>query len=78
MRNFGTTTGVPDSFVNNRSYYFYMSRFAWVFYLIALFFAAITFLLSIFSLFSRLGAYLSGFTVFIAVGMQGIAAALMT
>ena len=78
VRNFGTTTGVPDAFVNHRNYYFYLSRFAWVFYLIALFFAVVAFLLSVFALFARLGAYISGFTVFLAVGMQAIAAALMT
>ncbi|EME38935.1 hypothetical protein DOTSEDRAFT_75589 [Dothistroma septosporum NZE10] len=78
VRNFGTTTGVPDAFVNHSGYYFYISRFAWVFYLIALFFAVVAFLLSVFALFARLGAYLSGFTVFLAVGMQAIAAALMT
>ena len=75
--NFGSSAGLPQRFLNTKHYY-YLSRFAWVFYLIALFFAVVAFLLSVFALFARLGAYLSGFTVFLAVGMQAIAAALMT
>lgn len=77
-RNFGTVDGVPSRFVDNRSYYFYMSRFAWVFYLIALFFAVVAIFISLFALFARLGAYLTGFTTFLAMFFQTLAAALMT
>lgn len=77
-RNFGTTDGVPMQFVNNHSYYFYMSRFAWVFYLIALFFAVVAIFISLFALFARLGAYLTGLTAFLAMFFQTLAAALMT
>ncbi|KAK4495476.1 hypothetical protein PRZ48_013807 [Zasmidium cellare] len=78
VRNFGTTSGVPARFVDDRSYYFYMSRFAWVFYLIALFFAVVAIFISLFALFARLGAYLTGFTTFLALFFQTLAAALMT
>jgi len=76
-RNFGTTDGVPQTFIGT-NYYYYLSRFAWVFYLIALFFAVVAFLLSVFALFARLGAYLTGFTSMLAVFFQALAAALMT
>ncbi|CAK3787963.1 hypothetical protein DOTSEDRAFT_75589 [Lecanosticta acicola] len=76
-RNFGTTTGLPDTF-DGSHYYYYLSRFAWSFYLIALFFAVVAFLFSVFALFARLGAYLTGFSSIIAVFFQSLAAALMT
>lgn len=76
-RNFGTTTGLPATF-DGTKYYYYMSRFSWVFFLIALFFAVIAFLLSVFALFARLGAYLTGFSSLLAVFFQSLAAALTT
>lgn len=76
-RNFGTTNGLPATFVGTH-YYYYLSRFAWVFYLIALFFAVVAFLLSVFALIARLGAYLTGFTSLLAVFFQALAASLMT
>lgn len=77
-RNFGTTDGVPSAFVDNRSYYFYLSRFAWVFYLVALFFVVIALFLSLFALIARLGAYLTGLMAFLGMFFQTLAAALMT
>lgn len=76
-RNFGTDQGVPAPLLAG-SYYFYLSRFAWVFYLIAVFFAVVAFFLSIFALFARLGAYITGLSAFIAVFFQALAASLMT
>ncbi|KAF4309839.1 cortical patch protein [Botryosphaeria dothidea] len=76
-RNFGTTTGVPDDFVGTR-HYFYLSRFMFAFYLIAVFFAAIALLTGLLALCSRLGGYLSGFNTFIALFFQTLTAALMT
>lgn len=55
-----------------------MSRFMFAFYLIALFFAAISLLTGLLALCSRLGGYLSGLNTMIALGSQTIAAALMT
>lgn len=77
VRNFGTTNGLPQTF-DNTHYYYYLSRFAWVFYLIALFFAVVAFLLSVFALCARLGAYLTGFTSLLSVFFQGLCASLMT
>ncbi|KAK5114257.1 hypothetical protein LTR85_010322 [Meristemomyces frigidus] len=75
--NFGTQTGVPSAFIGT-SKWFYLSRFAWVFYIIALFFAVIAFFLSIFALCARLGSYLTGLTTGFALFFQTLAAALMT
>ncbi|QIW99206.1 hypothetical protein AMS68_004724 [Peltaster fructicola] len=77
-QNFNTNSGLPDDFVNHQNYYYYLSRFAWVFYLIALFFAVIAFLVSIIALCSRLGAYLVGSSTFLAMFFQALAASLMT
>jgi len=77
IRNFGTSQGLPDQFMR-RNYYYYLSRFAWVFYLVALFFGVIAFLLSILALCTRLGAYLTGFNASLALFFQTLAASLMT
>ncbi|WPH01221.1 protein sur7 [Acrodontium crateriforme] len=77
VQNFGTTDGVPMDFVGTHMYY-YLSRLAWGFYLVALFFAVISFLLSAFALCARLGAYITGFTTLLATFFQAITAALMT
>ncbi|KAB2580400.1 hypothetical protein BFW01_g3387 [Lasiodiplodia theobromae] len=76
-RNFGTETGVPDQFIGTHHYY-YLSRFMFAFYLIAVFFAAIALFTGLLALCSRLGGYLSGFNTFIALFFQTITAALMT
>ena len=76
-RNFGTENGVAEAFLNGNKFY-YLSRFMFAFYLIALFFAVVSFLLSVFALCARLGSYLTGFTVFLALFFQTLAAALMT
>lgn len=76
-QNFGTTTGLPSQFVGSSKYY-YLSRVAWAFYIIALFFAVVAFFLSIFALCARLGAYLTGLTTGLAVLFQAVCAALMT
>ncbi|KAI6792587.1 SUR7-domain-containing protein [Hortaea werneckii] len=75
--NFGTSSGLPDRF-GSENHFYYLSRFAWVFYIIALFFAVVTFFLGMLALCTRLGSYLSGFTVLIACFFQALAAALMT
>lgn len=77
-QNFGTSDGLPADLVNNTNRYYYLSRFAWVFYIIALFFAVCAFLVSLLALCSRLGAYLTGATTAIAWFFQTLAAALMT
>lgn len=75
--NFNTDNGVADAFVGTNKFY-YLSRFMFAFYLIALFFAVVSFLLSVFALCARLGSYLTGFTVFLALFFQTLTAALMT
>jgi len=76
-RNFGTTQGVPDAFLGTHKFY-YLSRFMFAFYLIALFFAVIALFTGLLALCSRLGGYLSGFNCMIALFFQTLAAALMT
>jgi len=76
-RNFGTSDGVPAAFIGTHKFY-YLSRFMFAFYLVALFFAAIAFLTSVLALCTRLGAYLSGLNVMIALFFQTLTAALMT
>lgn len=74
--NFGTTSGVPAAFTGN--HFYYLSRFAWVFYLISLFFAVVSFFLGFLALCTRLGAYLTGLNAAIALFFQALAASLMT
>lgn len=76
QNNFGTEQGVPDAL--GASKFYYLSRVMFAFYLVALFFAVISFLLSVFALCARLGSYLTGFTVFLALFFQTLTAALMT
>lgn len=75
--NFGTSDGVPEEFIGT-NHFFYMSRFMWVFYLMALVFAAIALLTGLLALCSRLGGYLSGLMTAVAALFQLVAAALMT
>jgi len=77
VRNFQTTAGVPSPLLNT-SHYFYLSRFAWVFYLIAVFFAVVAFFVGLLALCTRLGSYLASTTTFVALFFQALAASLMT
>ncbi|KAF2747532.1 SUR7-domain-containing protein [Sporormia fimetaria CBS 119925] len=76
-RNFGTQQNVPQQFIGT-SHYYYMSRFMFAFYIIALFFAVIALFTGLLALCSRLGGYLSGLTTAVALFFQTITAALMT
>lgn len=76
-RNFGTDANVPGQFIGSRTY-FYLSRFMFAFYLIALFFAVIALFTGLLALCSRLGGYFSGFTTSVACFFQTLTAALMT
>ena len=58
--------------------YYLLSRFAWVFFLVALAFAAMALLTSLLALCTRIGAFLSGATVLGALFFQTLACALMT
>jgi len=75
--NFNSDSGVPDEFLNSHKYY-YLSRFAWVFYLMALLFAVFAFLTSGLALCTRIGAWVSALNTFFALFWQSLAAALMT
>lgn len=48
--NFETTENIPQDFIDNRNTYFYLSRFAFAFGLIAFALASLTFVISIFGL----------------------------
>lgn len=76
-RNFGTENNVPEQFIGTRKF-FYLSRFMFAFYIIALFFAVVAFFTSVLALCFRLGAYLTGLNTAIALFFQALTAALMT
>ncbi|KAF2703954.1 SUR7-domain-containing protein [Pleomassaria siparia CBS 279.74] len=76
-RNFGTTQNVPQPFIGTHKFY-YLSRFMFAFYLMALFFSCIGLMTGVLALCSRLGGYLAGLTVALALFFQTLAAALMT
>jgi hypothetical protein len=75
--NFATTTGVPDGFIGQKRY-FYLSRFMFAFYLVALFFAVCALFTGLLALCARLAAKLSGFNTFLALFFQALAAGVMT
>ncbi|KAF2257976.1 SUR7-domain-containing protein [Lojkania enalia] len=76
-RNFDARQNVPEAFIGTNHYY-YMSRFMFAFFLIALFFSVIALFAGLLALCSRLGGYLSALTTAIALFFQILAAALMT
>ncbi|KAK5114627.1 hypothetical protein LTR62_002199 [Meristemomyces frigidus] len=76
-RNFGTTSGLPAA-LSGGSKFYYLSRFAWAFYVVSLFFAVIAFFLAFIALCTRLGAYLTGMMAALALFFQTLTAALMT
>ncbi|KAF2433009.1 SUR7-domain-containing protein [Tothia fuscella] len=75
--NFGTTNGIPDGLVGTHRFY-YLSRFMFAFYIIALFFAVCALFTGLLALCTRLGAYLSGLNAAMALFFQALAASLMT
>ena len=77
-RNFSTPNGLPNQIAGNTSQYYYLSRVAWSFFIIALFFAVVALLLSVTALCSRLAAKFTGMVTMTALIMQTVAAALMT
>ncbi|KAK3336113.1 SUR7/PalI family-domain-containing protein [Cercophora scortea] len=60
------------------SYYFYMWRFGWVFYLLGLFFEVLTFASGFLALCSRLGSAVSGLVSLIALVFLTVGVSLMT
>lgn len=92
-RNFGTDVNVPSQFIgyaglyssralwlmNDRTHhYYYLSRFMFAFYLIALFLAVVALFTGLLALCSRLGGYLAALTTATALFFQILAASLMT
>jgi hypothetical protein len=77
-RTFDTTVNVPQNFVDNHGYYFYLTRFMFAFMLIALFFAVMALFTGLLALCTRIGAYISSLLAFIALFFQLIQASLMT
>jgi len=75
--DFGTTNGVPSGFIGTHKYY-YLSRFMFAFYIIALFFSVCALFTSLLALCTRLGSYLSSLNTFLALFFQTLAASLMT
>jgi len=75
--NFGTENNVPQQFIGTDKFY-YLSRFMFAFYIIAVFFAVVAFFTSVLALCFRLGAYLTGLNTALALFFQALAASLMT
>lgn len=75
--NFDTTTGIPDDFLGTHKYY-YLSRFAFAFFLVALVFSVIALFTGLLALCTRLGAYMSSLNTAMALLFQVLGAALMT
>lgn len=71
-------SNVPAGITGSHNFYYYMSRVAWSFYLIASFFAAITLFSGIFACCTRIFGVLSGLNAFMALASQAVCAALMT
>lgn len=75
---------VPSSLVGNHggdttaTYYWYMWRFGWVFFLIALFFEVVAFFSGFLALCSRLGSAFTGLLSTVALFFLTIAVSLMT
>jgi len=80
----GGGSGAPSSVLGKHghgttsTFYYYMWRFGWVFYLISLFFTVMAFFTSLLAPCSRLAAGLAGFTLMICLFFFSVAAALMT
>lgn len=75
--NFNTDVGVPEEFIGKNRYYL-LSRFAFAFFLISLFFGVVALFTGVLALCTRLGSYLSSMNCFLAMGFQVLFAALMT
>jgi hypothetical protein len=76
--------GAPEDLVGKHgggttsSYYFYMWRFGWVFFLIALIFSVLALFTSLFACFGRIGALLASLGTTTALVFYTIAVVLMT
>lgn len=78
VRNFGTSTGVPSALADHRKTYYYETRFAFAFYLIAIFFDFFAFVFSFVGIPSRLGSGLSALSDILAFVFSAAASALIT
>ncbi|KAF8536567.1 actin cortical patch SUR7/pH-response regulator pali, partial [Trichophaea hybrida] len=78
VRNFGTTQGVPQDFVNHSRKYFYLSRFLFAFYIIDLFFSLSALLLGFWAVVGRYGGYLAAALVGTAWFCSAFNATVMT
>ncbi|RKF57280.1 Protein SUR7 [Erysiphe neolycopersici] len=72
----GGNQDVPSSLVGK--YFYFLWRFGWVSYLMALFFVSLGWLVAIVSVWTRLGSVISGVLITFAFFWHSIAASLMT
>lgn len=73
------TANTPaSSHKHTSTYYYYMWRFGWVFYLVSIVFTGLTFVVSLLAPCSRLAAGVSGAMLANALFWFSLAAALMT
>ena len=76
--NFASSGGVPNQFINNVSYYYYLSRVSFAFFIIAVFFSGVSLLLGLLACCSRIGAGITAFLSVAGLIAAIIAASLMT
>lgn len=80
----GSPSNAPAELVGNHggdttsTKFFYMWRFGWVFYLLALFFMTLTFLSGFLACFGRLGAAISGLMAILSLVIYTAGVSLMT
>lgn len=62
--NFGTSNGVPQSFIDDRDTYYYLSRIGWAFLLVGLFFTILALFIAPIAMCMTHGIITGGFTTF--------------
>ena len=77
LRNFGSDE-IPAAFINNSQFFYYMSRFAFAFYIISVFFALLSIFLAIVLYKPKVGAILSTIADISSLVFGAAAASLMT
>ena len=69
---------MPQALIDRSSFFYYMSRFSFAFYLITLTFAVVAFVTGLLALCSRLGSAISSIFCFLALFFAAAAASLTT
>lgn len=76
--NFGSDSGIPEGFINDRNTYFYLSRCGWAFTLVALFFTVVALVFTPLNFCFSFGGIVGLITLGIALLFDITAASLIT